>query len=168
VVEAESVPPDGWSLETDFAGHQGSGYYCDRSGSADNELVFKFVVPAAGDYRLSVRNYQDGEGHESNDAWSELDDFGEIKLFTHAVYAGEAGQFSWNTGLDDHYGASANLMPSSHPNNETDDHFVKPAGYQLTAGEHTLYIRVIRMNGQSEASRRPLRARRRSARRGSG
>lgn len=151
VMEAESVAPNGWSFETDFDDYQGSGYYCERSGSVESELVFNFVVPEAGDYRLSVRNYQDGDSHQSNDAWSEMNDFGQIKIFTHAVYACEGGSsedcgFSWNTGLDNHYGDSINLMPGDHPNDEVPEgeyaHFVKPAGYKLSAGKHTFHMRA--------------------------
>jgi hypothetical protein len=155
VIEAESVPPGGWVLETDFDGYQGSGYYCDRAGSSDNELAFKFVLPTAGEWRISVRNYQDGGTHESNDAWAALDDGTDIKLFTHSAFRCEDGvleqcDFNWNTGLDPDYPGDdgllpENILPGDHPNDEQTDpndhpQFVKPAGYTMQAGEHTFYI----------------------------
>jgi hypothetical protein len=138
VIEVETHSENGWSNETAFAGYSGDSYFIDPGGAGT--LTFQFQIDTPGMYRLSLRNYIDNSNMtESNDVMSEIDDRGEVKLFSHGL--GQGHQWTWDTGLDPEgatldsaYYAAPNEFPAGHA-------FIKPPGYVLEAGVHTFSLR---------------------------
>ncbi len=123
VIEAEGVPlSTGWVLEHEVAGYSGAGYITwthatTTQANGQGVLRYPFTIREAGTYTVKLRNYHPCEDvTECNDVFVRMDDGAWRKNFNHTLRA-----WDWNSRQDI-------------------DHVFSEARYELTEGQHTLYL----------------------------
>ena len=137
--EFESVTPVGnWKYSKAIAGYSGDGYLEWHGGdnfgapsSNTSTLAFKIQVPEAGEYTIAIRGRRDfgvcgcpsdAKYNACNDVFAKVDNGNWIKT----MVKGDFGQWVWDVNYEKDHGS------------------VVRSRYQLSAGQHTIYI-----NGRS-------------------
>lgn len=123
LIEAESAPKNGWTLETEFDGYTGSRYYRWKGGGSygsppgdANELQYRFVIANPGRYQIRMHNRHETSNHDANDVWLAMDDGTFYKAFAIIGH-----RWTWFSQIETP--SRVNIY------------------YDLSAGEHTLRLR---------------------------